>query len=220
MPRSEYIDCLDLPDHISRKEYLSALKQDVTRIVEESYHTTDAPALQRWDYQDVFIIGTWKKGFKRHSLLGNDIKPVGVGYTNSENFIMYRTKGGGNFPVILITNEKQGLGGAVYGEIWRVPTKKLFSMDFYESHTIESKRMKLPIRYYDKTGEIRHTFAWVYVGLRNHWNKKIADGELILCDRHVRNTAIKNDVKKYYNYMWKYHVEQSNLPAIIDNMSH
>lgn len=217
MPHSEYIDVLDLPAGTNRREYLSALKQDVNRIVEESYHTTDAPAIQRWDYQNVFIIGTWKKGFKRHSLLGDDIKSVGVGYTNSESFVMYRTKGSNGYPVVLITHEKMGLGGAIYGEIWRIPTKKLFSLDFYESNTIESKRMKLPIRYYDKQGVIRHTFAWVWVGLRNHWNSKLKDLEL--CERQVKNSKIPNDVKNYYNYMWRYHAD-ANLPAIIDNTSH
>lgn len=215
MANSEYIDVLDLPPHVPRREYLTSLQQDVHRIIEESYHTTDAPAIQRWDYQDIFVVGTWKKGFKRHSLLGEDIKPVGVGYTNSERFVMYRTLGTTNFPVILITDEKNGLGGAIYGEIWRVPTKKLFSIDFYESNTIESKRMKLPIRYYGMKGEILHTFAWVWVGLRNHWNSKLK--ELILCERQVKNSKVDKDVKYYYNYMWRYHAESSNLPAVVSH---
>lgn len=215
MANSEYIDVLDLAPGVSRREYLTSLKQDVHRIIDESYHTTDAPAIQRWDYQDIFVIGTWKKGFKRHSLLGDDIKSVGVGYTNSEQFVMYRTKGSTGYPVILITNEKEGLGGAIYGEIWRVPTKKLFSMDFYESNTIESKRMKLPVKYYDNKGEIRHTFAWVWVGLRNHWNNKIKD--LILCERQIKNSKVPNDVKKYYIYMWRYHSEAEYLPAIVSH---
>lgn len=218
MGNSERVDILNLAHGINRSSYITSLSQTVNRILDESYHTPDAPYLQRYDHHDVFIIGAWKKGFKRHNLLGPDIKPIGVGYTNSEQFVMYRTKGSSGYPVALITNEKDGLGGAVYGELWRIPTNRIFSLDFYESNGIESKRMKLPIRYYGTRGEIVRTYAWMWVGLRNHWNNKL-EKDLILCDRQVKNSKVAGDVQKYYNYMWRYHAE-SNFPPSNNNTSH
>lgn len=207
MAQSNYVDVLDIPPGITRAAYVQSLRQDVNRMVEESVYTPDAAALQRFEYQDVFLFGTWKSGFKRHHLLGGDIKPLGGGYTNSEEFIMYRTPGEQGFPIIVIAgNEQRGMGGAIHGQLWRIPTNKIFSLDFYEANGVDCKRLKLPVKYYDTKGFISHTFAWVWVGLRRRWEDSLKDkSKLILCDREHSPQATGKAPKYYYNYKWAYH---------------
>ncbi len=204
-----FVDMLGLSSVMSRKAYIQSLREDINRCLDESAYTPDATNLQRWDYQDVFIIGTWKRGFKRHNILGNDVMALGVGYTNSKSFVMYRTSGSNNYPVVLIDQSNKVKTGAIYGEIWRIPTSNMFSLDFYESNTVESRRLRVPIKYIGTDGKFHTMSCWMWLGLRSVWNPKIDSPDkprsLTICDVQTMSNKTLGPEFPYYNYMWRYH---------------
>lgn len=198
------VDCLYLGPNV-RPRYLEALKDDIENYLDECHYTPDAAAIQRYETADVFIVGTMKKGFRSHHHLKNGT-PLGVGYTSSDRFRMWKTASElAPYPVVLAQHTPY-LNGRIYGEVWRLPVEDLFKLDFYESNTIISQRRRVPIDMQMKNG-IKHWHnAWMYIGLRSYWDARIgtADKDAIKLEEIDILTPNKDQTKKYYNFMKKF----------------
>lgn len=198
------IDCLHI-GKAARPAYLEALKEDMQEFIDECHYTPDATAIQRYETADVFVIGTMKKGFRSHHHVKNGI-PLGVGWTNSDRFRMWKTTSQlAPYPVVL-AQATPHLNGRIYGEIWRLPVADLFKLDFYESNTVISQRRKIPIDVHtDGKTKLFH-YAWMYIGLRSYWDSRIGrpkPNELSLEEVDLL-TPNRDITKKYYNFMKKY----------------
>lgn len=198
------VDCLGISAAV-RKAMITSLQEDMQEFIDECHYTPDAAALQRYETADVFIVGPMKKGFRGHHHL-RDATPLGVGWTNSDRFRMWKTNSKlAPYPVVL-TQATPHLNGRIYGEIWRVPVADMFKLDFYESNTVISKRRKIPIDVHTNGRVKLYHYAWMYIGLRSYWDTRIGTvrpNELTLEEVDLL-TPNKEFTKRYYNFMKKY----------------
>lgn len=166
----------------------------------DTQYTPDVPILQLSTHQDVFIYGCMKKGFSHDATLGKSKIPLGVGWTKSDKFVMYRTTTlAENYPVILPTHASD-LRAHIYGEVYRVPTDTILLLDNYESNGEYYKRVKLPVSI--QVPGVNHSkierYIWVYVGLRSYWGDHLHTCELVDKQTNFNNSYA------YYSYKWSY----------------
>jgi gamma-glutamylcyclotransferase (GGCT)/AIG2-like uncharacterized protein YtfP len=190
-----------------REEYLSEVQDLMESKTENNFYTTDGPKLNLWKEHDLFVIGPMKHGFSRHSLLGEG-QCLGKGYCNTTLVKMYRTNNRNTMtePVLLFDSNATGTG-RVFGEIWRVPTKTLFRLDYYEEQGTVMRRIKIPIRLSigKSDDQFRIQPCWVYVGHTDWWKKRM--DQLVLCDINIPNDRAK---KPYFIYKKTYETEWLN----------
>lgn len=173
--------------------------------LDDNYYTDDGPELFKKQFHYVFVYGTLKKGFSRFNTLANaNAEPVGPAMTVGDNYIMYRTDNKYPYPVILHTNVPS-TAGRIQGEVWKVPTKLLFELDFIESNTEMYHRTEIPVEVLiGRDRKPVKMIAWAYIGCNAFWRElKNADRrpKLLNCDLLSKN---KEPEVMYYTFMKKY----------------
>jgi gamma-glutamylcyclotransferase (GGCT)/AIG2-like uncharacterized protein YtfP len=172
------------------------------------YYTKDNPELMTMDSHYVFVYGSLKAGFKRHTILQNQ-PVVGVGYTKFPMFSMYiydkhiNGKFIDRFPVLLFNTGSDK--AFAYGEVYQVPTDTIRSLDFLEANGVYYKRTKVPCNIQTlQDGKVKVLSCWTYLGMKAHWSEKF--NYLTRCDKLI---AKKDSSFVYYNYMKRYENEIS-----------
>jgi gamma-glutamylcyclotransferase (GGCT)/AIG2-like uncharacterized protein YtfP len=176
--------------------------------LDDNYYTDDGPELLKNKFQYVFVYGTLKKGFSRNHVITRHInEPIGPATTVGTGYIMYRTGNKYTYPVILHSTEKSAMG-AIAGEVWKVPSKTMFELDFIESNGEMYDRTKIPVEVL--LGPQRKPvkmMAWTYIGRQSFWRdsgKNTNMPKLVSCDLLSRNN---NPNFKYYTFMRKYAIQ-------------
>lgn len=165
--------------------------------IEDNYFTPDMPMLYDKRRHLIFVYGTLKRGYLRHSLLK---KPyyVGEGWTKFSHYHMEYTKGKNPFPVVTRRRE----GHAIHGEVFLVPPESIVCTDFYESNGMYYDRIRTPVEITNANNlkEPLVMDCWVYVGRKDHWDEHRGKQGLRSCDTMTR----KKNGKKYFTFMKKY----------------
>lgn len=174
--------------------------------VDDNYYTMDGPELYKKKFHYIFVYGTLKKGFSRHSALtGHKAEAIGPATTVGKSYIMYRTGNKYTYPVILHSIEPTAFGH-ISGEVWKVPTKALFDLDFIESNGEMYDRTEVPVEVLlGRQRKPVKMMAWMYIGRNDFWRDPHPDKsnrpKLVPCDLLTRN---QDATHKYYTFMRKY----------------
>jgi len=169
-----FIDFLGLSE-AGRSSYVRSLSIDVSNNLDDHYYSPDAANLNRYLEHDVFIFGRMKSGHPAHHHLFKNVKQdkvkcLGFGVTASTILKLY-TQEGVNGQAVMLSAKGEPGAGRVFGEVWRVPTKVIFDLDFYESNTSYTKRIKQIVRL-EKNGRYIFHPCWTYMGLSSYWKDK------------------------------------------------
>jgi gamma-glutamylcyclotransferase (GGCT)/AIG2-like uncharacterized protein YtfP len=192
------------PDNIEFAKWLQSTLDD-------NYYTLDGPELYKKKFHYVFTYGTLKQGFTRSaSMTGQGGKLVGPAYTVSDNYIMERTNAKYSYPYILSSTDKDKKAH-ISGEVWKIPTKVLFELDFIESNGEMYDRTLIPVEV--MLGPQRKPvkmMAWAYIGRNDYW-KDTSDPKsrpkVMDCEFFKRNS---DPNYKYYHFMKKYTFQQAS----------
>lgn len=167
--------------------------------VEDNYYTPDMPLLYKKRRHLLFVYGTLKKGFLRHSMLKSK-KPlfVGDGWTTASWYKMEYTNGKNPYPVATFDVQ----GAKIHGEVYLVPPEAIVLCDFYESNGAYYDRRQVTI---DITNANNPTVplsvpCWIYEGNKKHWDAVRQKQTL----RQAQLLTRKKDGKGYYTFMKKY----------------
>lgn len=182
------------------------LQEFMAQSKEECSYTDDATYLQKFETQDVFVYGTLKQGFSSFGIIDEDVvQCLGVGYTANEHYRMYKTKGEAGtaqYPIALWTTDEHNRA-AIYGEIYRVKTNAIFTMDYFESNGVLFHRIKVPVKilkHRDPEIYVKH-WCWAYFGVVKHWTSERLNK---FCEPLPRVHVKDKPNFKYYIYMKKY----------------
>lgn len=187
---------------VDQKEFIGFVHEKL----DDTYYTPDIPELFKQEEQYVFVYGTLKNGFCRHTVLKDSGRLIGEGYTLDEDFIMYRMAKQYGFPIGMRT-EFSSINGHLQGEVFLVRTKKLVELDFIESNGTMYYREQIPIVVTTADTKKRATVnAWTFLGIPSYWKPKFI-GEVKICDLLRKN---KDPQFKYYTFQRKWDLSSRN----------
>ena len=170
--------------------------KDIIPYCETSY-TPDMPSLNRWDSHYIFVFDETKHQFSKDWVLADD-PIVGVGYTKAPWFTMYRYKNENRFdPPLIMVRQSSETAGAIYGEIYQVPSSLVADLDEIYGNTVWTKRLRIPIeitRIYDRKKIVVQ--AWAWIAQTSVWKDRMGSLEQLPL---LTANADKNF--KYYNFM-------------------
>lgn len=167
-------------------------KEWVQSRIDEGYYTPDSAKIFRKPWHPVFVYGTLRSGFYRHSLVKH-LPKVGTGFTKGKVWKMFRTKpnNAGSYPIVLPTTDTNEQG-ALYGEIYLVPPKLLRELDFVESNGIQYSRVQRAVDVIGPTPTVLN--CWFYMGNTEAWGSEVKKGTILPIDKLTR----KNDPQFHY----------------------
>lgn len=184
--------------------YVEDVRDWLREEVDREYYTPDLHILNRHYEHDVFVYGATKKNMKRSWIIGQEPTAIGVGYTVSDKFVMYREDSSQPDAIAFPCGDVK-ISGALYGEIYRVPVKGIVNLDFFYNNGGLYKRLKQTIRVKRGDNYMLHT-CWVYIGMKSFWGSRIdnptTERKLLLCD--PLSVTIGDRPVIYYNYQHKY----------------
>lgn len=189
--------------------------------LDERIYSLDTPLLQYSKHHLLFVYGTLRKGFYRHSAL-SDATYVGNAWTCGRDLVMFRRKDSNPhfiYPVVMRGDTLNGVlapTGAVWGEVYLVKPSTIITLDFIESNGIQYRRTLYPINIHstDPSVDFHQAHAWTYLGTPAAWENDIKHGRLILCDRNSRKK-----VPNFHYYIFKrsYLNQNNNNKNTADN---
>jgi gamma-glutamylaminecyclotransferase len=164
--------------------------------IEDNFFSPDMPMLYDKRRHLIFVYGTLKRGFIRHSLLKSPYY-VGEGWTKFRHYNMEYTKGANPFPIVT----RKHNGHAIQGEVFLVPPETIVCTDFYESNGQYYDRIKTPIEITNANNIATPLVVdcWVYFGCKEHWEEYREKQGLRSCEVMTR----KKNKKTYYTFMKK-----------------
>lgn len=172
-------------------ESLGDLKEEMEQIISNGEYTTDYPKLCEKQEQYVFVYGTLKKTFSNHRLI-QACDLVGCGFTDSDRYFLtvHKTHG---YPIAFFDN-REGKRARIYGELYKVPTDLMLTLDNLESNGTIYQRRLLRVNAFGKNGDVLCTPAWIYIGRKDFWETRMTN---LLVARRV--TPNNND-EPYFIY--------------------
>jgi gamma-glutamylcyclotransferase (GGCT)/AIG2-like uncharacterized protein YtfP len=175
--------------------------------LDDDYYTPDGPLLYMHEFQYIFVYGTLKHGFSRNTTLAtNKGEIIGPAHTLAQGYSMHRTSSKYTYPVILSEVDKQKRG-SVQGEVWKIPTRLIYDLDFIESNGEMYDRRKIGVEVLlGKQRKPHKMVAWAYIGRNDFWVTSTVKPKLIPCELLTSN---KDPQHKYYAFMRKYEKPQT-----------
>ncbi len=166
--------------------------------LDDSYYSPDTPVLYNNKWLPLFVYGTLRQGFSRHTLLQH-CPYVGSAFTRMTGWVLYRTATQNSYPVLLPALTEQP--GAVYGEVYLVSPDVVRELDFVESNGIQYHREYRTIQIHGRGDDARTMAAYMYIGNRGVWKDAITKKGLVLCDSFKRKD---NSNFRYYLFKKEY----------------
>lgn len=148
-------------------------------MLNEGVNSFDVPELSHSRHHLVFVYGTLKRNKYAHSRLKNS-PLISTAITKAPSFLLWQTKGGHAFPVMLIKDKDETGAKHVQGEVYIVDVPTLKSLDRFEQNGDLYRRIKIRVTC---TGDHRgkELSAWVYIGFKGVWKPEIDEGKMRIC---------------------------------------
>jgi len=195
-----FIDFLGL-SAAGRHSYCRSLGIDVSNNLDDHFYSPDGSLLNKYLEHDVFVFDRLKAGFSRHHLLFKDVakekvRCLGFGVTASNVLKLYHQEGV-NGQVVMLTSKGEEGAGRVCGEVWRVPTKVMFDLDFYMSNHSYNKRTKMIVRI-KRNNQYIYQPCWGYMGMVSYWKDLSKQKKpLKICDQSFFSKDENEDTPHY-----------------------
>lgn len=160
-------------------------------------HTPDYPVLNTKKEHFVFVYGTLKAGKVNHDLINKaSVKFIGKAFTVSKLYVMYEKA----FPVVFkISEEKKSFFQTAHisGEIYKVPTELMPTLDMLESNGVmyQRRRENFILKNNQNDKDNRLIKAWIYLGVPTYFTEN-GRGKEYLLSRLI--TPRKDKERKYY----------------------
>lgn len=165
-------------------------------MLDDWYCSPDVPTLSKTPKHFVFVYGTLKRG-KANSYLLDKSTYLCPGWTALEAFHMYQTRGEIKFPVAIVKDALIKDAKSVQGELFQVDVPTLKRLDQLEDNGTMYRRFRFKIKCGDRF-KGQETFAWMYVGVKNAWQKEIESGQITKCPVFNRK---KEPKFSYYSFI-------------------
>lgn len=160
--------------------------------LDDNFYTPDMASLYRTKWHPLFVYGTLKQGFCRHTALKN-CPFIGTAWSRNTGWCMYRTNNANSYPIVFSPQDETP--GSIFGEVYLVPPFIIKTLDLIESNGIQYSRVYRTVDIHNRKLGPRTMAVWMYLSERSVWKDAIAKKGIVPCEVFKR----KDDPKfKYY----------------------